>query len=223
MHSFDAAPESFNPLRSLGMAVAIAVHIGAGLMLFAAADGSAETSELRVEKLEVIWIAVPKPKPVLEIPPIPPAPPRLQKTPPRPQPPAPTVQVVVAAPQLAIPIAAAPTAEPATTYTPAQTPAPSGPVEVSSLEYAQRPGSPRYPKPALLAGHEGTVLLRIHVDVDGRPTRVEVASSSGHRLLDRAAVEFAMRQLRFKPAQRDGRPVPAIAQVPVAFALPDRA
>jgi protein TonB len=98
-----------------------------------------------------------------------------------------------------------------------------GPYEVSQLAYARPPGSPTYPGPALRARQEGLVLLRIHVDAQGVPTHVEVERSSGHRVLDRAAVDYALKRLRFKPAERDGRPVSAIARVPVDFRLPGRA
>jgi protein TonB len=97
-----------------------------------------------------------------------------------------------------------------------------GPYEISQLAYARPPAAPVYPGAALRAGHEGTVLLRIHVDARGAPTHVEVARSSGHSVLDRAAVSYALKRLRFKPAERDGRAVAAIAQVPVSFELPRR-
>jgi protein TonB len=98
-----------------------------------------------------------------------------------------------------------------------------GPYEVSQLAYARPPGAPSYPGPALRARQEGLVLLRIHVDAQGVPTHVEVERSSGHRALDRAAIDYALKRLRFKPAERDGRPVAAIARVPVDFRLPGRA
>jgi protein TonB len=98
-----------------------------------------------------------------------------------------------------------------------------GPHEVSQLAYARPPGAPSYPGPALRARQEGLVLLRIHVDAQGVPTHVEVERSSGHRALDRAAIDYALKRLRFKPAERDGRPVAAIARVPVDFRLPGRA
>jgi protein TonB len=101
-------------------------------------------------------------------------------------------------------------------------PAQTGPVVLSQLAYARRPPPPRYPRPALRAGLEGRVLLRIHVDAEGVPTHVEVARSSGHAVLDRAAVDYARRQLRFKPALREGVAVSAVAEVPIEFSLPGR-
>jgi protein TonB len=76
--------------------------------------------------------------------------------------------------------------------------------------------APRYPPEALRNQESGTVLLHVDVGADGVPTQVQVAKSSRSRSLDRAASE-AVRQWRFKPAQRNGQPVPASVQVPVAF------
>lgn len=76
--------------------------------------------------------------------------------------------------------------------------------------------APRYPADALRNQESGTVLLRVDVGPDGVPTQVQVAKSSRSRSLDRAASE-AVRQWRFRPAQRNGQPVPGTVQVPVAF------
>jgi len=76
--------------------------------------------------------------------------------------------------------------------------------------------APRYPPEALRNQESGTVLLHVDVGADGVPTQVQVAKSSRSRSLDRAASE-AVRQWRFRPAQRNGQPVPGSVQVPVAF------
>lgn len=76
--------------------------------------------------------------------------------------------------------------------------------------------APRYPADALRNQESGTVLLRVDVGADGVPTQVQVAKSSRSRSLDRAASE-AVRQWRFRPAQRNGQAVPGSVQVPVAF------
>jgi protein TonB len=76
--------------------------------------------------------------------------------------------------------------------------------------------APRYPAEALRNLESGTVLLRVDVGPDGVPTQVQIAKSSRSRSLDRAASE-AVRQWRFRPAQRNGQPVPGSVQVPIAF------
>lgn len=78
--------------------------------------------------------------------------------------------------------------------------------------------APNYPPEALRNQESGTVLLRVAVGADGVPMAVEVVRSSRSRSLDRAAGE-AVRQWRFRPAQRNGRPVPGSVQVPVSFNL----
>jgi len=86
------------------------------------------------------------------------------------------------------------------------------------LEYAQAP-APAYPRDALRDGVQGTVMLRVLVDVDGRPLDVQVERSSGNRSLDRAAREQVLQRWRFRPAMQGGRAVQAIGLVPVDFRL----
>lgn len=93
----------------------------------------------------------------------------------------------------------------------------AAPVELSaSSPVPIESPSPRYPTRALRRGESGEVLLRIQVDARGVPAQVDVASSSGSRDLDRAAVAAAQRW-RFRPAMRDGTPVAGVVNVPIAF------
>jgi len=62
---------------------------------------------------------------------------------------------------------------------------------------------PAYPQRARRLGLEGTIVLRIHVDRNGMPKKIEVHRSSGHASLDRAAAESA-REWRFRPALKNG-------------------
>lgn len=88
----------------------------------------------------------------------------------------------------------------------------------ASLQTLAAPPPP-YPRDALRDRLEGTVVLDVHVDAAGRPIEVTVVTSSGHRTLDRAARRQVLQRWRFRPALRDGRPVPALGRVPVAFVL----
>jgi protein TonB len=65
---------------------------------------------------------------------------------------------------------------------------------------------PAYPSEAVRRGEEGKVLCALHIDVRGTVTRVDVLRSSGHELLDHAAIDALMRW-RFLPARNDGRAV----------------
>ena len=77
---------------------------------------------------------------------------------------------------------------------------------------------PIYPALARSRGQQGRVLLRVMVSAAGEPSSVAVAASSGHPLLDRAALE-AVRHWRFVPAEQGGHPVAAVADVPIVFRL----
>ena len=93
-----------------------------------------------------------------------------------------------------------------------------GPLQGTQLRYAVAP-PPRYPRDAIASGAEGTVLLRVLVEVDGRPLQVVVDRSSGHRSLDREAVRHVQQRWRFEPAMHGGRPVQAWGLVPIDFSL----
>jgi periplasmic protein TonB len=66
----------------------------------------------------------------------------------------------------------------------------------------------RHPYPALSKklAEEGTVLLRVVVDAQGKPVSAAVAQSSGYARLDDAGQQTVMRW-RFKPATVNGAPV----------------
>ena len=97
-------------------------------------------------------------------------------------------------------------------------PALGGPLPSATLEYV-RATSPRYPINELRNGVQGTVVLRVLVDVDGTPVSVTVESSSGNRNLDKAALQHVLKTWRFKPAMQDGQAVQAYGLVPIAFSL----
>jgi protein TonB len=79
---------------------------------------------------------------------------------------------------------------------------------------------PTYPRQARRMGWEGRVLLRVRVDDRGRVDTVRLGRSSGHGLLDRAALD-AVRRWRFAPATRGATPVAAWIDVPIRFRLTD--
>jgi protein TonB len=93
-----------------------------------------------------------------------------------------------------------------------------GPMPSTRLEYASAP-APTYPREAMLDGIEGTVLLKVLVDVDGKPLSVEIERSSGNRRLDDAARRQVLRKWMFRPAIRDGQAIQVFGMVPVSFSL----
>ncbi|WP_337877249.1 energy transducer TonB [Elioraea sp.] len=79
---------------------------------------------------------------------------------------------------------------------------------------------PVVPREARLNRWQGTVVLAVTVSPEGVPALVEVLRSSGHSMLDRAAIE-AMWQWRFAPARRGGVPVEERIAVPITFRIVD--
>lgn len=75
---------------------------------------------------------------------------------------------------------------------------------------------PRYPVAALRRGESGTVVVRVDVDANGTPGGVTLVRRSGSRDLDRAAMD-AVRDWHFRPARRDGQPVPGSIDIPFDF------
>lgn len=128
----------------------------------------------------------------------------------RPKPPedAPDARVIETRPP---PASSAPAPQP---VRPVEQPAIAPGVDTPPVPVSSPP--PRYPRAALRRGESGEVLLRVQVGPDGAATAIELVRSSGSRALDRAATD-AVRQWRFRPARRAGRPVAGVVQVPIAF------
>ena len=66
---------------------------------------------------------------------------------------------------------------------------------------------PAYPAVAMRRRQEGTVRLVVHVSTEGVPILVELAGSSGHPSLDKAAMD-AVGRWRFRPALAAAGPLP---------------
>jgi len=117
-----------------------------------------------------------------------------------------------------VPAAAAAVA-PVVSALPPSPPAPAAETHPSIPAYAHNP-APDYPQSARWEGEEGTVLLRVLVNVTGLPEKITIARSSGYASLDRAA-EKAVQHWRFTPGTRDGKPVAMRVEVPIRFRLAD--
>jgi periplasmic protein TonB len=61
-------------------------------------------------------------------------------------------------------------------------------------------------------------MLRVFVSEKGLAEQVQVRTSSGHELLNEAAVD-AVRRWRFVPAQQGDKPIAAWVLVPIVFTL----
>jgi len=78
--------------------------------------------------------------------------------------------------------------------------------------------APPYPALARRRGWEGVVLCRIFVLADGSVERVDLERTSGHAVLDDAALE-AVRGWRFRPGMREGLESPVEIVHRVVFRL----
>jgi len=125
--------------------------------------------------------------------------------------------------------AAAPVQSPAEPVAPPAPPAqateapparPAGPVTLGGELAVSCPerSAPAYPPQSRRLGEEGKVVLRVELDEQGAVSAAQVATPSGFARLDEAALA-AVRRWRCTPAQRDGRPVRAVALQPFKFVL----
>ena len=77
---------------------------------------------------------------------------------------------------------------------------------------------PQYTEEARNAKIEGAVLIQMVIDENGIPTEPKVVRSLD-KGLDGKAIE-AVKQWRFRPGLKDGKPVPVTAKVEINFWLP---
>ena len=78
---------------------------------------------------------------------------------------------------------------------------------------------PQYTPEALMAGIEGTVIMRAVVRTDGTPGDIEITRSlDKEHGLDEAAID-ALSRWRFAPGAKDGQPVAVRVTVEMRFTL----
>lgn len=156
---------------------------------------------------EPVLKRAPKPRPT----PRPPAP----HAPPAPTPPPAPVAVAPAAVAPSVPAAA-----PVLNSSPiAPAPAPEPPVTPAHTRATSSHNpKPVYPSLARRRGWEGKVLLNIEVLFNGLPGAVDVAQTSGHAVLDEAAVR-TVRQWTFTPAMRGATAIDSRMTLSVVFKL----
>lgn len=75
-----------------------------------------------------------------------------------------------------------------------------------------------YPVRARQKQLEGDVMLRVLVGETGDPLKVEVETSSGHRVLDMAALK-GVKKWKFNPGFKNGQPIQGWVLVPINFSL----
>lgn len=207
--------DSLRWLPSLGLVVVLHLAVWWGYTHFK--DEVMPPRPLPV--IQVSLLAPPTPSEP-RVTPLQPPPPRVEPHPARkamPVPtPAPVVQAVVEHAIQQAPVVAAPFSPPAPA--PVQ-PAPTPPLELPRYHaaYLSNP-PPAYPLAARRRGVEGTVLVRAEISVGGECQRAELKKTSGHEMLDHAALE-AVKKWRFVPAKRGSQAVVAWVEVPITFKL----
>ena len=97
------------------------------------------------------------------------------------------------------------------------TPNTTGPVESARPDHAHNP-PPDYPPLARRFGLSGRVLMRVLVEASGDAKEVHVAGTSGHAILDQAALK-SVRGWRFVPARSGAQTFAAWVEFPVRFEL----
>lgn len=215
---FAQALAAVQPARIAGLAGAIALNIAALMLLLVPV--SAPVAIAPPENTTVVSLDPPKPPP-------PPPPPIQEVRPPTPHtqtaPPIQRQQPTIVPPppmvfETTSNVGLPPPTDTGTEIAKIDPPPPTGPLTTESLQYALAP-PPTYPREALMAGVEGTVVLKVLVDVDGTPLEVEIQRSSGNRRLDDAAKRQVLRKWKFRPAMREGRAIQVYGLVPVNFSL----
>ncbi len=126
----------------------------------------------------------------------------------------------------------APTPRPAAKVKPAPKPAAAAPRPAAApranagqsggkLVAASYRSAPKPPYPPALRSSriQGRVGVRITIDAEGRPTRVDITSPSAHADFDRTARSWILANWRFNPATRDGEPIPSVVNTRVDFVI----
>lgn len=225
---FNALTGSEKPrnMRGLLFALVLSFHLWAIVWM---QQPSAPVSKAEPLPMEVTLLAAPNPQPAQ--PPAAQPKPEPPKKPPVKQPPKPKQQVIRKQPE-----------KPKTTTADAWVPAPSkvesspSPVASSSSAVSKAPAEsapfteanfaanygsnpkPKYPSIATSRGWQGTVRLLVKVSAEGDSEEVTVQRSSGHEVLDEAAIE-AVERWKFIPAKRGDAAVASTVIVPIDFVL----
>lgn len=95
-------------------------------------------------------------------------------------------------------------------------PAPA-PIREAKPRYRDNP-APRYPILARKRGYQGTVILDVLIDENGRVADTRIFSSSGYSLLDKAA-RATVADWLFEPGMQGDEKIEMWVKVPIRFQL----
>ena len=102
-----------------------------------------------------------------------------------------------------------------------EAPSPKDSILADVMPVMIKEARPHYPKLARKEGWEGTVWVEVLVNRKGIPDTAYVFKTSGYRVLDDEAVK-AGKKCRFKPAEKDHKPVAIWVAFPIEFTLKDK-
>jgi protein TonB len=177
---------------------------------------ASEPTPTETPKPEPEAVALPK---VPEAEPVVPAPVEKVAEPPMAKPPSPEPRPMKTAPEAATATKAA--GAPGGSRLPLGTPSRGGTVGSSSGVRMIGLPRPAYPREAVAGGIEGEVMLFLRISAEGKVTEVRVHKSSGHRVLDEAALSFG-KTLKFVAARENYQAVETTALFPVTYELTAR-
>ena len=87
----------------------------------------------------------------------------------------------------------------------------------SDADYLNNP-APAYPRMSRRMGEQGTVVLRVFINTEGRAEKAEIRTSSGYSRLDEAGLD-TVKRWRYVPGKRAGVPEAMWFNVPIRFVL----
>jgi periplasmic protein TonB len=233
---------------ALGMHAAILFCWPKAKVLMEQVEFGVEAADSSVEVSLVAALPAEQPTEVVETPePPPPEPPPPE--PPKPEPPPPPVIMPEKPPEVTVPEPEpAPEPKPTPPPRQIQKPKPQKPAKPKPVARASGDGSseipgndattarasagalgakpsylrnphPSYPEDARAAGQQGTVMLHVKVDENGRVLSVRITRSSGFPSLDERARSTVAGQWSFKPAKAGGVAVTSEVVIPIQFTL----
>jgi protein TonB len=100
------------------------------------------------------------------------------------------------------------------------TPTKPPPVVIGAVRDMRAGFQPDYPASERRAGHQGRVVVRVLIGVDGRVKKVEKVSAASDAFFE-ATERRALDKWRFKPGTRDGVPIETWQTVGLNFVLND--
>jgi periplasmic protein TonB len=192
--------------RAIVLVAIIVLHV---FIIYAFATGLAKSGQRYLQTiLQTTVIQQEKPK---DLPP-PPPPVDLKEKPP--------VQVIAPDINITVPIETPPPITNVTTKAPPPPPpAPKAIAPGTPIGIVSKPDvADYYPEQARREGQEGRPQVKLCIGANGKLISAEVANSSGFPLLDEAAIKMA-KNMRFKAATSEGKPVESCSTLPVKFEL----